>query len=257
MIAPPGFRARTRGAETVWLREGAEGFLAERGLDAVAVALALPGEARGRLKSLVRLEDPPLFVKRWHFDALEVALRGALKLNVPRFSAFGELANLLALQGAGFRVPAPLAAGEERVGSRRRRFVALAELAGAPLASLPDEALEPLAAELGATVRRLHDAGFCHRDLYLENVFWDPDRGLGLLDCERVFRRRRLRRRWVVKDLAALASSARGSRAARVRFWRAYCRTARPTPGTRALARWVLRKAERLRSHGLKGPRAD
>ena len=54
-----------------------------------------------------------------------------------------------------------------------------------------------------------------------------------------------------------LASSARGSRAARVRFWRAYCRTARPTPGTRALARWVLRKAERLRSHGLKGPRAD
>ena len=61
-------------------------------------------------------------------------------------------------------------------------------------------------------VRRLHEAGYNHRDLYCchflihESAAGEFD--IRLIDLQRVQRRRWFRRRWIVKDLAQLAYSA-------------------------------------------------
>jgi len=64
---------------------------------------------------------------------------------------------------------------------------------------------------LADIVRRFHESGFNHRDLYCCHFFVrEPRRGqfeIRMIDLQRVQRRRRGRRRWIVKDLAQLAWS--------------------------------------------------
>lgn len=64
--------------------------------------------------------------------------------------------------------------------------------------------------DLARIVRRMHDHGLFHRDLYLSHVFVADPEGrakLTLIDLARVIRRRRRLGRWQIKDLAALAYS--------------------------------------------------
>lgn len=258
---PRGYEAADDGRVVV--REQARARVSALGLDRLEAVFALPAEQRGRYKALARAADPAggtVFVKRYDFSRPEVWLRTRAKANPARFSGPRELANLLALAEAGLRVPVPLAAGEEDRGVRRRSFVALAELPGVPLDSLPPPTTT---AERRARIdavarllRALHTAGFWHRDLYCCNLFADPTLGLGLLDCERVDRRPGgPRLRWRVKDLAAVACSAPWpTPRERLRFLHTYLETTRLTPPDRRLARAVERKAERLLRRGKKGP---
>ncbi len=243
-------------------RADARARLEALGLGTLEGVFAREGaERRGRYKALLRLRDErgAVFVKRYDFARPEVWLRGALKANLPVFSGPRELENLLALAAAGLRVPLPLAAGQEDQGLRRRSFVALAALAGTPLDALPAPAApaerRARIEDVAALARRLHEAGFWHKDLYLCNLFHAPGEPLGLLDCERVgFRPGGPPWRWRVKDLAALDYSATWpTRAERLRFLRAYL--AHPLDEeARRLARAVRAKAARLARRGRKGP---
>lgn len=260
--APAGFTRTDRGRVVV--RHDARARLAALGLDSLAGAFAAAAEARaqagGRYKAIARLDDAAgrLFVKRWDYDRLEVWLRAALKWNFPVFSGRRELDNLLALAAAGLRVPAPLAAGEETHGLRRRSFVVLEALPGQPLDAAPPppaaRARFDLARAVAALVARLHAAGFWHKDLYLGNVLRAPDGRLGLLDCERVERAAGgPPPRWRVKDLAALDLSARhATRSDRLRFLRAYLGLARLDPAARRLARVVRARSARMGRAGAK-----
>ncbi|UCD28882.1 MAG: hypothetical protein JSV03_17700 [Planctomycetota bacterium] len=63
--------------------------------------------------------------------------------------------------------------------------------------------------KLACFVADFHRAGFVHRDLYLSHIFIfysgkPADEIFRLIDLQRVFRPQIRRRRWVVKDLAAL-----------------------------------------------------
>ena len=261
MNAPPGYEPSDGGA--VLILGEARSLARELGLDAVARACALPATRRSPWKEWALLErgGERVFLKRWDYDRRAVWLRGALKWNWPAWSGPHELANLLALAAAGLRVPRVLAAGERDEGPRRRSFVALFALPGAPLAASPPPARpaerRARTRAVAGLVRRLHGAGFWHRDLYGENVFWDEALGPGLIDCERVERAEGGPRwRWRVKDLAALQGSAGGgwSRSDRVRFLREYLDLERLDPDARRLARAVLRKARALATRGAKGP---
>jgi heptose I phosphotransferase len=104
--------------------------------------------------------------------------------------------------------------------------------------------------------RRLHQAGFNHRDWYLCHIFArreeDGTWQLRVLDLQRVDRRRWLRRRWIVKDLAALNYSApRGVVTAgdRARFLKAYLDDGRALREHRALIRAIVGKTARIRRH--------
>jgi heptose I phosphotransferase len=131
------------------------------------------------------------------------------------------------------------------------------EVPGRPVDALLHEAAvsgDPAAAaycieRVAPVVKRLHDQGLCHRDLYW-NHFFAASRSEppSLIDVERAFRPRWRRRRWQVKDLASLlASTPRGlSAAAPLRFLLAYLGGARDW---KAWARAIARKAQRIRRH--------
>ena len=76
--------------------------------------------------------------------------------------------------------------------------------------SVPATLLRRLIVQVAGIARRFHAAGFNHRDFYCCHFLvkeTSPGRfDVRLIDLQRVQRRRWFRRRWIVKDLAQLAS---------------------------------------------------
>lgn len=260
---------------------GAEGLLARHGLTSLSAVFAFQegrrldkpglegwrrrlrltlGTADGRTRTLYlkRFDHPPLRRQwqRWREGHTGWSTAGVEWLNARR------------LAEAGVPATEAVAFGQDMCGPwERRSFVLLAEVPGESLERwvprhLPgDQVGEPAAAALDAArrrrlldaaarlVARLHAAGFVHRDLYLSHLFIDGD-SLRLIDLQRVFRPRWRRRRWVVKDLAALHFSAppeRIGRFERLRFLVRYARACGRRFGTaRALAGPVEVKARRM-----------
>jgi len=109
--------------------------------------------------------------------------------------------------------------------------------------------------DIGGLVRRLHGAGLTHMDLYLNHIFVrqtpSGETLLHLIDLQRVARRRFWRRRWIVKDLAALIYSARDlplSRTDMARVFMAYF-DGHILPKDRVLLRAALRRERRMAAH--------
>ena len=123
------------------------------------------------------------------------------------------------LAANGIPCPHAVAFGESFVGRREyRSVVVLAEVPGQSLEtwltrwSTSDLAtVRSLVDPTAELVARFHQSGFAHRDLYACHLFYDDRATAGhmlhLIDLQRVFRPRWCRRRWIIKDLAALNHS--------------------------------------------------
>jgi Ser/Thr protein kinase RdoA (MazF antagonist) len=163
------------------------------------------------------------------------------------------------LRSAGIACPQPVALAERMCGLWEERSAIL-------LAAVPGVSLERWAAEhpgrvprdrlrpLAEFVRRFHSAGLVHRDLYLCHIFFDAESAepFRLIDLQRVFRPSFWRRRWIVKDLAALNYSAPDgvvSRTDRLRWLRAYLGQPRLDRRAKRLARAVATKTRRFAAH--------
>ena len=166
----------------------------------------------GRETLRVRTPDgQPVVVKRYSGDLVRDAWHERLRGRAPRSPARREFENLIGLAAAGVQVPAPIALCEARGRQDRRSSVVvmshvehdetLVERFASGLAGRERE--RRLLLEL---VVRLHDAGWYHRDLYLQHLLWCD--GPVLIDVGRARQDRRPRQRWFVKDLAALWHSA-------------------------------------------------
>lgn len=125
----------------------------------------------------------------------------------------------------------------------RRRFPAH----GSGCGTSRDHDLDGLIRRLALTVRRFHAAGYNHRDLYCCHFFVkEPSRGkfdIRMIDLQRVQRRRRFRRRWLVKDLAQLVWSAPRDRIQcthKMAFIRHYLGVRKLRPADKRLIREVL-----------------
>lgn len=198
---------------------------------------------------------------------LRELLKNGLVGRLPVFDAGAEHRALAALAAAGVPVPEAVAWGWcGRDPLRRRSFLVMREIEHEE--TLDDRwrrhdlhAAERwrLLAELGRLVRRMHDAGVNHRDLYLVHFPCGPGGALSLIDLHRAQLRARVPARWRSKDLAALAFSARAAgglgRRDELRFLRAYA----PGPLRRTLAehrrlwRDVERRARRMQRRGARG----
>ena len=112
-----------------------------------------------------------------------------------------------------FLLTEELAGYEELQDFLRRRFPPRS-----PAAADRDPELRRIIGEVAEIVRRLHAAGYNHRDLYCCHfLIKEPAPGqfdIRLIDLQRVQRRRWLRRRWIVKDLAQLAFRRRATASA-------------------------------------------
>ena len=107
---------------------------------------------------------------------------------------------------------------------------------------------------LAQFVRRFHETGYRHRDLYLSHIFCSTSGQFCLIDLARAFKPL-LARRFQVKDLAQLHYSAPAgvfSRTDRLRFYLAYCDRRRLKESDKSLIAAIVKKAYRMASHNRK-----
>ena len=152
-------------------------------------------------------------------------LKNLLQLKWPILGASHEYAACRHLAGTGVRVPNVAAYGRLGWNPATQRSFVLCE-ALEQCASLQDvvsgwgRSPPPLALrrqllhEVALLTRDLHGAGVNHRDYYLCHLFVDTRRlargevALAVIDLHRAGIRRRVPRRWLLRDLAALLYSA-------------------------------------------------
>lgn len=211
---------------------------------------------------LKRFDCPPLRqqLERWRQGRWLTSTGGA------------EWRNAQALAAAGVSAVPAVGFGDEMIGPwERRSFVVLAEARGESLERWLPRCLPPAVHETDLRRRRkrldrlagfvagFHGAGFVHRDLYLCHIFFDAaaatdQRGGGgawftLIDLQRVFRPKWRRRRWAVKDLAALNFSTPQDRVGareRLRFLCRYVRACGRFGTARRLAELVGAKTAKM-----------
>jgi hypothetical protein len=194
----------------------------------------------GRWRAWLGLSPPPT---PGRVEAKNVGALSAVGVAVMRLIAYGEKFHPDGLQES-FILTEELEGFSELPRYLRRKFPA------APgSATAPQRDLAALISELAGMVRRLHRAGYNHRDLYCCHFFVkEPAAGrreIRLIDLQRVQHRRRFRRRWIVKDLAQLAWSApRGLIRCkqRVAFIKQYLGVKKLGPADKRLIRAVMRK---------------
>lgn len=172
---------------------------------------------------------------------------------------------ILALHRRGLPAVTPVAAGQRITRSVKESFVMTLALDDyLPLDRYLARFQPPLSADqlkqkralikkLAAITRQLHWAGYNHRDFYLNHLFVrPPDLDLKIIDLQRVDHRNRRRRRWRIKDLAALHYSSLALSVTdpdRLRFYARYS-----TPGgnrrvRRRLLKSVLFKSRWIARH--------
>ena len=213
-------------------------------------------------------DEAVIYLKRYGRPDLTQRIKRFLRRDRQPTAGYDFSAALL-LAEQGILVPRPVALGWDGSGlTERRSFVMIEQLPHADalerlLADKPhtqtDYALlrdrHELIGQLAQLVRKLHQTGFYHRDLYLAHIFLArPSTGceqLCLIDLQRVFRPRLCRHRWRVKDLAQLYYSARQffSNTDALRFLRQYCASERLTAREKRLARAIVRKTRRIARH--------
>jgi heptose I phosphotransferase len=180
-----------------------------------------------------------------------------------------EAENALVLESQGIEVM-PLVAFGENLGANgiQESFLLSEELAGycelqdfirrrfgLRSDALPRNVeLRRLIAQVAGIARRFHAAGFNHRDFYCCH-FLVKETSPGvfdvrLIDLQRVQQRRWFRRRWIIKDLAQLASMSPddclGCRE-KVLFLRTYLGVKKLRPQDKRLVRDILGKSSRIR----------
>ena len=252
------------------------GALAGAGIGGLNDLFELPGGERLDKATLpswrerLRIELPGVgvcYLKRYSSPPVGVQVRRMLWGGLRASTARLEWRQIRRLEAAGIGSVRRVAFGEEMAGLWERRSAVLT-------AELPGESLEVFAARcrrrvargwvggLAEFVARFHGAGYVHRDLYLCHVFVEETRGaptFRLIDLARMMKPWFRRRRWVVKDLAALNYSAPAvvaTAADRLRFLKAYLGVARLGAGDRRLARQIARKTRRIARHDARVRRA-
>jgi heptosyltransferase-2 len=221
---------------------------------------------RSRMRFDIGSPSRGVFLKRYDKPPVGVQLKNWLSHRGRRSCACCELEPTVELASAGINVPEVVAYGcQWATLFEQRSFIAIGEIPNAEALErkLPDFATErdspgneslrrDFIVRLADFVRRFHETGYCHRDLYLSHIFYDKSGQFHLIDLARAFQPSTLSGRWRVKDIAQLHySSPAGyfSNADRLRFYMAYSKHEGLTAGDKRFLRKVLRKAGRMAQH--------
>ena len=177
-----------------------------------------------------------------------------------------------AFRKCGIPTLTPVAAGEKVSLLRQESFLMTEELSGfLSLDRFLQESFTPplqaekimeksaLIKEVAEIAKKMHSAGFNHRDFYCCHIFIrrsdDGNRELRVLDLQRVDRRRWFRRHWIIKDIAALNYSALSqiiTGSDRLRFLIHYMDGIEKVRQNLSFIRQVISKTDRIRRHDKK-----
>ena len=208
---------------------------------------------------LKRYDRPPILVqiKNW------VCHRSRVSCGLSNFHP----ANELAVMGLG--TPKTICYGEQWTGLfEKRSFIISEKIANAEslerklpecfCAAVTIENLKlrrVFIARLAAFVKKFHDTGYRHRDLYLCHIFHDGDERFYLIDLARAFKPVVFAERFRVKDIAQIYYSAPGryfSSTDRLRFYLEYVGRDRLCAVDKTFIRRVINKARRIAKHDIK-----
>jgi heptose I phosphotransferase len=214
---------------------------------------------------------PGMYLKKHLEHSGRTRLAAALGLAAPSSPGRIEAENAVALQSLGIDVMPLTAYGEKlHADGRLESFLLSEELQGYcelqefiqwrfradGTRSVPASLLRRLIVQVAEIARRFHTAGFNHRDFYCCHFLVKetaPCRfDVRLIDLQRVQQRRWFRRRWIVKDLAQLASMSPDEQIGcreKVLFLRTYLGVKKLRPQDKRLVRAVLRKLASIRRH--------
>ncbi len=230
------------------------------------------GDWRRRIRLTLRSaagNQQVFYLKRYDRPPWQSQLERILTKRAARSAAWWEQHQAKQLLRAGIPTISVVAFGERMRGwIERRSFILTEAIAGESLErwvprNWPDghehvRCRRALLEGLARMIAAFHDAGLAHRDLYLSHIFISHNRdgrpAFRLIDLQRVLRPGWRRRRWLVKDLAALNySSPAGliSKTDRMRWLRTYLGVRRLGDGHKRLARQVLAKTQRIARHDL------
>jgi tRNA A-37 threonylcarbamoyl transferase component Bud32 len=213
--------------------------------------------------------DPPqatLFLKRYDSPPITVQLANWISHRRRTSSASIEFAAAQALKEMGINTPRTVARGEQwAMLFEKRSFIITEKVPDAeslerklpscfttPTTILNLHARRDFIRELAAFIKRFHNTGYRHRDLYLAHIFHSSDAAFYLIDLARCFRPALFAERFRVKDIAQLYYSAPAqhfSAADRLRFYRAYADADKLAPKDKAFVRKVLNKTTRMATH--------
>lgn len=224
---------------------------------------------RTRLRFQTEKPSRTFFLKRYEHPPMGVQLLNWLDGHRRRSCSMTELQALVELSRHGIGVPRPVAYGQTwGAWFERRSFLVTEEIADAQSLErqLPSCFYRPdtsdtrrqrrrFIRQLAAFLRKFHNLGYRHRDLYLAHVFRDTEGRLFLIDLARAFKPLLWRRRFLVKDLAQIYYSMPAryfTRSDRLRFCLSYCDTERLAGQARTLMRRIMAKAKRMARHNIK-----
>jgi hypothetical protein len=220
---------------------------------------------RSRIEFQVESPATTFFLKRYDLPPVWTQLKNWVAVKKRVSCAYVEFEAATNLAKLGVNVPRMVAWGEHKnVLFEKRSFVIIEKVEqGISLEKrLPDFFNEPATPEnmkirrqfikeLALFVRKFHETGFRHRDLYFSHVFWNTNGKFCLIDLARAFRPLFFSQRYRIKDLAQLHYSAPGkyfSKTDRLRFLHAYLDG--PIDGN--LAKRINDKAKQMAIHDVK-----
>jgi len=272
----PRFDLELAAGQSVWMDHDFKGDLRTAGLDSVEAVMA---SREGRCMRVLaeranrRLELPRrnrgargVFLKKHHVRTWRSRFRALLGLEPDQTAGRVEAENVGRLAAIGIASMRVAAWGERlHPDGRLESYLMTEELEGyRPLEQFLAERFGPLEDDSGATrdrdlwrlirqvadmARRFHGSGYNHRDFYCCHFFVKESSGgrfdIRLIDLQRVQHRIRLRRRWLVKDLAQLSYSASRRQIKcthRMAFMHRYLGVKKLRPRHKRLVRQVLAK---------------
>ncbi len=202
-----------------------------------------------------------LYLKRYGREGLADRLRRWRFYGLGASTAGIEFDNIEAMQAASVETMQAVACGEQRGAiDVDRSYLIVTAVGGQKLEQCVSEFLDrhvdhsdvlwSFTLALAELVRKFHQTGYVHRDLYSAHVFMDekPDRfDLCLIDLARVFAPKLRRFRWQVKDLAQLKYSMPRTRWAD-QYWQPFMEKYLATTDEQILRKWNRKIDRRVKS---------
>lgn len=249
--------------------------LSEAGLDSLEAVFAckqgrsLTKAGLASWRHRIRLQLPngqTVYLKRYVQPPLSVQIKGWAQHGQRAFLSEYDKGPLAKLRAVDVRIPQTIAYGGQWAGLfEKRSFIITLEIPNAHSleTALPD-CFETTASnqrgrdfilKMADFIRRFHNTGYRHRDLYLCHIFLSENETLYLIDLHRTFKPKLLGKRYRVKDLAQLHYSSPAdkiTRADRIRFYLAYARKDKLSATDKSLLRAIHSKAGRIARHDRK-----
>jgi tRNA A-37 threonylcarbamoyl transferase component Bud32 len=209
-----------------------------------------------------------LFLKRYNEPPIHVQLKNWLSAHKRKSCGLLEYETADALGKAGINIPRTVAyGGQYGLIFEKRSFIITEKIPDADVLErrLPEyfndknkdnlRLQRNFIAALAGFIRKFHQSGFCHRDLYFSHIFHSTEDKFYLIDLARAFKPVVLRRRFQLKDLAQLFYSAPGryfSKTDRLRFYFSYSGQSTITKQDKVFIGKLLNKVRRMANHNKK-----